>query len=319
MHLDARAGFVVEGDVRPGLGEEIAADQAVHVVEDVAVERRGNAGRIRVGAHQPRGGLLRVDADQKPAPRTRDAVHADALEEFARVVGREVADRRPRIEERGRTRVEIRLEVEAFGEIDDDAADVERRKRVRDPAERVRELILGDIDRDVARGRGEREPVLRLAAIACPEVDPLAPGSDGAGDGRAVLDEDRALGARRIVLGQFADRAVERAAQAIVEVPGRDRGRVTAQALDERVPLAFRVGVEPLRDASVRHVRSRSVLGGARARVAWAARRQASLRPEAPGRQSTRDELRRRARSRVRLVLGIIASCARSLPPSPRP
>ena len=38
----------------------------------------------------------------------------------------------------------------------------------------------------------------------------------------AVVAEDRVFGARRIVLGQFADRAEQRTAQSIVKIPRRD-------------------------------------------------------------------------------------------------
>src|SRR5208283_6072555 len=79
MHLDATRGRVVEGDVREGRRIEVAAQQRVDVIEDVAVECRGDPERIVVGSGQPRAVLGRVDSDQKPA--AAEAQVADLGEE----------------------------------------------------------------------------------------------------------------------------------------------------------------------------------------------------------------------------------------------
>ena len=125
MHFDPAGGGVVESNVRKRRRIEIAAQQRVDVIEDVAVECRRDAERIVVGGGEPRAILGRVDADQQPAAAETQVAYLG--EQAKRIVGGEVADARARIEERRRAVVEIGAEVERAREVGDDAGELDLR------------------------------------------------------------------------------------------------------------------------------------------------------------------------------------------------
>ena len=83
---------------------------------------------------------------------------------------------------------------------------------------------LGHVDRDVAAQRSRRreraEQHARLLRGPGAQLDDLGR-ARGLRDARGLGDEDRALGARRVVLGQLADPVEQLRADRVVEVLGR--------------------------------------------------------------------------------------------------
>ena len=230
--------------MRKRLGTEVAAQHTIDVVKHVAIECRGDADGIVVSSVETGLVFLGVDADQKPAFVVGKTVQVDVGEKSPRGGWCEVADRRARIEKSRRRIAKVVPQVESVREVGHDPehfdfGEIERHRR-----QCALDLRRRDIDGDVARGLEERQPALRLAAVAGAKVDELSVAADGSGDRIAVLAEDRALGSRRIVLGQFADRAEQRATQRVVEILGWNRRRRSAQASDERLALGRRVAAK---------------------------------------------------------------------------
>ena len=97
---------------------------------------------------------------------------------------------------------------------------------------------LGHVERDVAAQgarlghRAQQQP--RLGRRARAELDELR-GAGGLDDLGAALLEDRALGARRVVLGQLADAVEELGAAGVVEVLGRQLLERPREAVEDVV------------------------------------------------------------------------------------
>jgi hypothetical protein len=246
--------------MRECCGPEIAAEQAVHVMQHVAVECGGHADGVVVRGIEARLVLLGVDADQQTAARPRRAMPFDASQENERRVRIEVADRRAGIEKGHRTAVEVGFEIEAMGEIGHDPEHFDLGIVGRHRGERFRDLVAGEIHGEVACGGEERQPRERLAAIAGAEVHELFAAADGIGDRIAMFAEDGPFGARRIVLRQLADGAEQRAAQRVVEVLGRNRRRARRKPCQERASFGGRVGHQAVDNAVVGHAKGGTAL-----------------------------------------------------------
>jgi hypothetical protein len=109
---------------------------------------------------------------------------------------------------------------------------------------------LGDVYRDITTRAHEWQPCERLAAVAGAQVHELAAAPHRLGDGDAMLAEDGGLGARGVVLRQAADRAIERASQLVVEIPGRERRGRRGEAGDDLAQLVAGTGGNPIDDAA---------------------------------------------------------------------
>ena len=99
----------------------------------------------------------------------------------------------------------------------------------------------------------KRKPTLALAAITGTEIDKLAAGADPLRDLGAVGTENRTLRARRIILGQRADRTVEGTSQIVVEIFWRNARWRSTQSGNERVPLGGGVDLETMNNAVTGH------------------------------------------------------------------
>jgi hypothetical protein len=253
MHLYAARALVEEREVIESGRVEVGADDAVDMPQHVAVERGRHAGCVVVGGLQPARILARVGADDDAAAACREAVQVDVRQEAQRVVRREIADRRARIEERGRCIAQIAAQIEAVGEVGDDARERQLGKLRREARKCACERVAGDVDGDVARRREERQPALRLGAVARAQVDELPPVAGRLCDLFAIPGEDRPLGTRRVVFGQLADRAEKRAADAVVKVLGRDRSAGVEEAAGERPAFGGGIARQSIDEPVIRH------------------------------------------------------------------
>ncbi len=109
------------------------------------------------------------------------------------------------------------------------------------PGERSRgspQLRGGDVDGEVGHRRECLDEDARLAAAAAAVLDQRAPRPEALRHVARVRAHDRDLGARRIVLGQLADRVEQRAARLVVEILGRQRLLRPRQAVQHVVEEA---------------------------------------------------------------------------------
>ncbi len=183
-----------------------------------------------------------------PGPSRR----GDLAQEAAAAAGREVADRAA--EERddaraggGRDAVEVALEVA------DHAVHAQPGVLAGERLGAVAHHALGDVHRDVALERAGRlqrvEQHARLGGGAGAELDELDRVGQ-LGDLRGALLEDRALGARGVVLGQLADLVEQVGAAGVVEVLGRQLLERAREAVEHVVgERAFVRAVEMRVDA----------------------------------------------------------------------
>ena len=123
-------------------------------------------------------------------------------------------------------------------EVADDAVHAQARELVDQLVGAREHHRLGHVERDVAAQgarlghRAQQQP--RLGRRARAQLDELG-GAGGLDDLRAALLEDRALGARRVVLGQLADAVEELGAARVVEVLGRQLLERPGQAVEHVV------------------------------------------------------------------------------------
>ena len=200
---------------------EVAPCNRVQVAQDVAIERRGDAKRVVVRGLEACDILLRIRTDQQAA--AEPAVRTDASQEFERVLGREIADARARVEKSHRARVDGFVHVESPRKIGHESDQFGIRKLRCESRECGADSRRGDIDSDIAPRRERRHQQRGLGAIACAEIHELLALSGDPRDFVAPRHQYRALRARRIVLGQRADRLEQGRSFRVVEIFGRDR------------------------------------------------------------------------------------------------
>ena len=159
---------------------------------------------------------------------------AEPAQEPAAVAGREVAQRAAE-EAHEALPVGLGQPVEVALEVADEAVDAQARVLLDQPAGAGPQRALGDVDRHVAAqpaGVGHRvEQHAGLVGRARAQLDELARAGQLDDLGGARL-EDRALGPRRVVLGQLADAVEELRAAGVVEVLGRELLERPGQAVE---------------------------------------------------------------------------------------
>ena len=189
---------------------------------------------------------------------------ANLGEKRKRIGRRKVADARAGVEERRRHVPQVAMQIQGAREVGDDTEHLdfgefrgEARKRLVDRRSR-------DVDGDIAARLEVRQPRRRLAAIAGTEIDELLTGACRERDVLPVFAENRDFGPGRIIFGQFADRAEQRAAQLIVKILGRNRCRSGQQSGDQRVAFGDGIELQAIDDAIIRHGTNRDRLGRSR-------------------------------------------------------
>jgi hypothetical protein len=248
---------------------EVAADQPVQLAQQVQVECRGDAESIVVGLLQHVVRLHEVDADQQPASRR---AFAHAAQESERLVGREVADARARVEKHRPPVDQAVRQIECTREVESDADHRQRRLLALHPLQCIAQELDRDVDGDVARGLEQRKQLRRLHAAAGAEVDERQPagasGADRTRHCRAVAREDRCFGAGRVVLRQFGDRFEQMRPEAVIEVLGCCAGGLAQQRSPGGFAVVDRIGDRTLDEAGaavVGHVGSPGVWSKSRA------------------------------------------------------
>ena len=231
VHLHPRFGGVEQSQVAPAAHVEVAAQQAVQVLQQVQVEGRGDPQVVVVGGFQQRRGLDRVDADQQRAA----AGHRARLAQQPQRVGRrKVADARPRVEHQRRAFDHIGRQLQPGRKIQPQAQQVDCRVLALQLVERLAQKVDRDVHRHVAPRRQRAEQPRRLGAIARAQVDQhrlrAGGGQRRGGDRRAMGLEDGGLGARGVVLGRFGDGVEQPRAERVVEELGRGLRRLRHQA-----------------------------------------------------------------------------------------
>src|SRR5678815_3158356 len=97
---------------------EVALDLAVEVAQQVEVERRGDAERVVVGGLEHGRGLDEIDADDQAAAAR---LCTNPAQEGERLLGHEVADAGPGIEEDRASLDEVGRQLEAAREVEAEA------------------------------------------------------------------------------------------------------------------------------------------------------------------------------------------------------
>ena len=124
-HLDPLVLAVEERDVLEGVDVEVGAELAVDDVQDVAVERRGDARGVVVGGLDDRRVLDEVGAEQQAVARRAATWPSRAGTPPA--AGQEVADRAAEERDDARCRPRAGRSVEMALEVADDAVDAQPR------------------------------------------------------------------------------------------------------------------------------------------------------------------------------------------------
>ena len=142
----------------------------------------------------------------------------------------EIADRRTGIEKRHRLRPEHAGEIEGGGEIVDQAGEARARHFGGEFGQRRFDDRARHIHRHIAAGVEKGKPASRFLAIARAQIDQLLARARRARDGVAMRIEHGGFSAGDVILGQFADRLEQSAAQGIVKIFRADRGLLREQA-----------------------------------------------------------------------------------------
>ena len=190
------------------LEDEVEPEARVQMQERVAVECRGHTERVVVSGVKPGLALLAVDADQQAAAGPALALGSHGLQKLERPARREVADARSRVEEGRAALIKHVVERQPRAEVRDHADHLDLGKIRRHARERPLDLGPRDVDRNVAHRVHERQPRLRLAAIASAQVHELASLAERLRDLGAVLAKQRHFRACGVVLRQPANRPV---------------------------------------------------------------------------------------------------------------
>src|SRR5262245_52643960 len=233
VHLDTALARVVDRLVLEGADVEGAGQLAVDAVEQIEVERRGDAARVVVGHVKPARVLFEVHADDQVSV-GRQAV-AERLQKAHGLGGGEIADGRAWEEPRLGPPREILRERHGPGEVADDRPHVEGGKARGQALARRRKRAVGDIDADVgANPRQLPQQDLRLEARAGAEFDEYAAGRHALGHLGRVGFEDRGFRARWIILREPRDLLEQLAAARVIEETA-GQGLVRArQAVEHR-------------------------------------------------------------------------------------
>ena len=243
----------------PSGGGEIRVQRAVHVEQQVAVERRCHAQRVVIGRLQHRRGFHPVHPDQQSPARTTSGTQRMRLAQQDQRLGRrKIADagagikhsarrlrgthqRQPSL--RGIGQRELRRKIQP------QAQHRQPRVALLQGTQAVAQVIHRNVDRHIGHWLNRRKEPRRLGATARAQVDQHRTWGQRTGDIGDVLRQDRCLGARRVVLSQLGDGVEQARAQRVVKKFGRHpRGRLlqARQQLGARGVRVFLVGLDEM-------------------------------------------------------------------------
>ena len=133
---------------------------------------------------------------------------------------------------------QTRRQGKGLGVVGNDRLDRQCRIVGAQPACGAGQVLARNIDRQVAPGRVQRvQQQAHLGQRTSAKLDDLRAGPDLRRDLAGAIAQDAQLGARRIVLGQFANAVEQRRAFGVVKVFGRNAARALCQR-------ALQVGAE---------------------------------------------------------------------------
>ena len=223
-HLDPLGVGVEARDVLERVRVEVGVELAVEHAQHVAVELGGHAGGVVVGGDEAVDVLDQVGAEEEGVagrerrrPRSARNVARGAGARLPMVLPRNATSRVPPV---GRS-VEVVLEVA------DDRVDVARRAYSRATAAAAsRQGLLADVERheavERARRRASASSSIRVFSDVPEPSSTSVSASVSSAMSAAWRDEDRALGAGRVVLGEPGD--------LVEELAARGRRRTTSAA-----------------------------------------------------------------------------------------
>ena len=210
-------------------GSKSASNSRLSRDQQVAVEGRGDAGRVIIGGEK-RGILLhQVHAQQKAVAGLEPSAHP--LQQFRCFVRLKVADAGADIEHQLALAAASSIKMEAVpvavGVVHHARGHGDSGNLALDPLAGAVERAGGDVHRFVEHRSlpldGGLEQEARLLGRARAQLrDAQTRATCRLRDDRSsVFGEDSALGAREVVLGQFGDRLEESGAGLVVKQPGR--------------------------------------------------------------------------------------------------
>src|SRR5579883_2370165 len=235
VDFDATAGLAVEGEMREAVDIDGGAELAVDALQQVAVERGGDAGAVVVGGLNEVRILFQIDADYHVAAGAEQPAAID--EKGLGFLGLEIADRRAREEaEPLAGRAGERGQPERARIVGADGGDQQRGEVLGKARRRVAQMLARNVDGNIGGGPLQRfEQDARLAAGAAAELDEAAFPSRPRRDGRRVLLKDRDLGAGRVIFRKPADLLEQGRAPRVVEELAGDRLAGLGQAGEDGV------------------------------------------------------------------------------------
>ena len=240
MDRDAAGRRIVFGVMRETFHGEIGVEFAIHPLQQVQGERRGNARRVVIGGVEPRPVLLEIDADQH---RTAGTDHGAALrQEPRRFRGREIADAR------------------AGEEGDPPAAAAPQRRRQRNRRQEIGadrdHLQTGEIERQIVGGAQQNlaryvdadigprlferaQQQLHFLPGAAAIFDQRHVGSHELRDLARMFFQNADFRARRIIFGRFAYRLEQVGAALVIQKAARNSLLRSRQPVEHRVAEAL--------------------------------------------------------------------------------
>ena len=214
---------------------EIRAQFAIDPDEQIETELGRHAEAVVVGRFEDGRVLLQVDADQEAAAGAAEV--DDASEQRGGLVREEVPKRRAGKVDRDLRRGERRpRQGERFREVGANRPHLDIGVILRQLARRLAQVIAGDVDGHV-RGRPDQavEQIARLHAAAAAEFDQHHAGAEPLPHLGGELFHQLQLGARDVVLVEFADAIEEDRAALVVEVLAGELLRRPSQAVEHVV------------------------------------------------------------------------------------
>ena len=240
VHLDARQGGVVQRFVAPVGQAQVAADQAVDVRQQVAVECGSHPKGVVVSGLQLNTVFNQINADEQSAAIKGAAGFMGLAQEAQRLGGGEVADAGAGVKQQARCCVRgthLRRQVQCVRKIQAHAYHVERRILVLQTGQCGTQELHRNVHGDVTPRCEAIKQTGGLVAVARSEVDQRGTRGHVLGHGGAMRPKNAGFGAGGVVLGQLGDGLEQARPQCVVQKLGRCAGatrlRVGAQALQQ--------------------------------------------------------------------------------------
>src|SRR5262245_27085147 len=232
LDLDPALLLAPGGAVREAADVEAGVELAVQALQQVEREARRDAGRVVVGALEHLLRLAQVDADEERVAGRH--LLANAGQEAGGLVAREVPDARAEPEDELRDRGLAPNVGERGLELARERAHLERRVALEERERRRLEHAARDVDGEVAEPAVPAQPGLdqdpRLRRAPAPELEHRDRRVEARRDAVCARDQDLALGARQVVLGELADLLEELRALLVVAEAAGDRPRPAREA-----------------------------------------------------------------------------------------